>query len=148
MWSLALCAGVFWQCVGGKKHGTHGGDEKKNVLWLLVDDFRPQTGFYGQSETRTPRLDALASESMVFERAYCQLTVCAPSRNSFFTGRRPDSIRVYNFVDHFRSTSPETVPLPEYFKDHGYVTLGSGKTYQPGKPPDYDVGRSWSPDLP
>ncbi|KAH8060223.1 sulfuric ester hydrolase [Aureococcus anophagefferens] len=84
----------------------------------------------------------------VFDRAYCQLSVCAPSRNSFFTGRRPDSLRVYNFVDHFRSTSPEAVPLPEYFKNHGYVTLGAGKTYQPGKPPAYDVGRSWSAELP
>ena len=84
-----------------------------NVLWLLVDDLRPQLGAYGQRETKTPRLDALAREGVVFERAYCQLSVCAPSRNSFMTGRRPDSLRVYNFVDHFRSTTPDAIALPE-----------------------------------
>ena len=119
-----------------------------NVLWLLVDDLRPQLGAYGQRETKTPRLDALAREGVVFERAYCQLSVCAPSRNSFMTGRRPDSLRVYNFVDHFRSTTPDAIALPEFFRGKGYVTLGAGKTYQPGKPPAYDVGRSWSGELP
>lgn len=119
-----------------------------NVLWLLVDDLRPQLGSYGQRDARTPRLDRLAREGVVFERAYCQLSVCAPSRNSFMTGRRPDSLRVYNFVDHFRSTTPGAVALPEFFRGKGYVTLGAGKTYQPGKPPMYDEGRSWSNERP
>ena len=149
--AVAVLAVVALPCGGRKSRrsvAAGGGGDRKNVLWLLVDDFRPQAGFAGQGETRTPRLDALARSGTVFERAYCQLSVCAPSRNSFFTGRRPDSLRVYNFVDHFRSTSPEAVPLPEYFKRAGYVVLGAGKTYQPGKPPDYDVGRSWSAELP
>lgn len=133
---------------GKKKSHRDALQPKRSVLWLLVDDFRPQTAFYGQGETTTPRLDALAASGVVFDRAYCQVTVCAPSRNSFFTGRRPDALRVYNFVDHFRSTTPDAVPLPEYFKNNGYVTLGAGKTYQPGKPPDYDIGRSWSTELP
>jgi len=120
-----------------------------NVLWLLVDDLRPQLNLaYGQQETSTPALDALAAKSVIFERAYCQVSVCAPSRNSFLTGRRPDSIGVYNFVDHFRSTTPDAVSLPQWFVLHGYVTLGAGKTYQPGKPPDYDAGKSWSKEMP
>jgi len=117
-------------------------------LWLLVDDLRPELGAYGSAIAKTPRLDMLADESVVFDRAYCQLTVCAPSRNSFMSGRRPDSLRVYNFMDHFRATTPDAVPLPEFFKARGYVTLGAGKTYQPGKPPEYDAPRSWSDEMP
>uniref|UniRef100_A0A7S3K2S3 Sulfatase N-terminal domain-containing protein n=1 Tax=Aureoumbra lagunensis TaxID=44058 RepID=A0A7S3K2S3_9STRA len=127
-------------------------NEKKNVLWFLIDDLRPQFGrAYGQSETYTPNLDKLAVESVVFKKAYCQLTVCSPSRNSFLTGRRPDSIRVYNFVDHFRITNEgrDSIALPQYFKNNGYYVIGGGKTYQPGKPPDYDGLKSWSePPLP
>ena len=145
--ALLLLLAAAARSKSSKKHRDKP-TKKLNVLWLLVDDFRPQANFYGQGDTSTPRLDAFAATARVFDRAYCQLSVCAPSRNSFFTGRRPDSLRVYNFVDHFRSTSPEAVPLPEYFKNHGYVTLGAGKTYQPGKPPAYDVGRSWSAELP
>ena len=50
----------------------------------------------------TPNLDALASQSVVFDRAYVQVSLCGPSRNSFMTGRRPDVTRVYSFADHFR----------------------------------------------
>lgn len=39
----------------------------------------------------TPNLDALAKKSVLFEHAYCQISVCAPSRMSFMTGRRPDT---------------------------------------------------------
>ena len=142
---LAVLLGAAAAAASSKKK-----QKKKpvNVLWLLVDDLRPQLGAYGQRETQTPRLDALAREGVVFERAYCQLSVCAPSRNSFMTGRRPDSLRVYNFVDHFRSTTPDAIALPEFFRSKGYVTLGAGKTYQPGKPPLYDEGRSWSGEMP
>lgn len=118
---------------------------RKSIVWLLVDDLRPQTlQGYGQRETLTPKLDALLSESVVFERAYCQLPVCSPSRNSFLTGRRPDSLRVYNFETHFRETRRDVTSIFEYFKSHGYTTIGSGKTFQPNKPPYYDGFRSWS----
>lgn len=118
--------------------------EKRNVVWLLVDDLRPQLNqANGQDGMMTPRLDALARESVVFDRAYCQLPVCSPSRNSFLTGRRPDSLRVYNFESHFRQRSSATSVF-EYFKSFGYRTIGSGKTFQPNKPPDYDGTRSWS----
>lgn len=117
----------------------------RDVIWLLVDDLRVALNeAYGQSEAVTPALDALARESVVFERAYCQLPVCSPSRNSFLTGRRPDSLRVYNFETHFRATSADAVSIFEYFKARGYTTVGSGKTFQPNKPPSYDGLRSWS----
>jgi iduronate 2-sulfatase len=86
---------------------------------------RSDWGTYGLP-THTPNLDALAKKSVLFEHSYCQISVCAPSRMSFMTGRRPDTFGVWNFID--------TVPLntsatPGHFKDHGYITLGAGKTF-------------------
>eukprot|EP00051_Salpingoeca_urceolata_P013734 m.173830 g.173830 ORF g.173830 m.173830 type:complete len:732 (-) comp17879_c0_seq2:80-2275(-) len=73
-----------------------------NVLYFLVDDLRPELEPYGQTYTHTPNIANLAAESMLFRNAYCQISVCSPSRQSFLTGRRPDHSRVWNFVDHFR----------------------------------------------
>ena len=61
----------------------------KNVLYLVVDDLRTGLGSYGHDNVKTPALDKLASESLQFDNAYCQQGVCAPSRNSFMSGRRP-----------------------------------------------------------
>jgi hypothetical protein len=56
----------------------------KNVLWMIADDMRPDMNVaYGQHGMITPAFDRLAREGTVFTRAYCQIAVCAPSRNSF-----------------------------------------------------------------
>jgi hypothetical protein len=82
----------------------------KNVLYLLVDDLRPELNFaYNQSVMRTPHVDAFAKTATVFSNAYCQIAVCSPSRMSFVSGRRPDTISIYNFVNHIRqATCPAT----------------------------------------
>ena len=69
----------------------------KNVLFLIADDMRPQLGCYGHSFMHTPHIDGLASTGTLFNRAYVQYSFCAPSRNSFMSGRRPDRTRVWNF---------------------------------------------------
>ena len=119
----------------------------RNVLVILVDDLRPELGIYGHEQVKTPNLDKLAASSTVFERAYCQQTVCSPSRNSFMTGRRPDRTRTWNFIDDFRNSSGQ-VPgnwssLPEYFKNRGYAVYGTGKTFHPSLPANWDLPRSW-----
>lgn len=120
-----------------------------NVVWFIVDDLRPQLAeTYGQSQMRTPALDGLAKRAVVFDRAYAQFAVCAPSRNSFMTGRRPDRTQAYNFIDDFREVGPDWVTLPQFFKNHGFVALGGGKTFHPDLPPNYDEPLSWSQDEP
>jgi iduronate 2-sulfatase len=71
-------------------------------LFIVIDDLRPELGCYNQSNIHTPHIDKLASGGLIFARAYVQYSICAPSRNSFMTGRRPDTTRVWNFADHFR----------------------------------------------
>ncbi|MEM9018333.1 MAG: sulfatase-like hydrolase/transferase, partial [Verrucomicrobiota bacterium] len=62
--------------------------EIRNVLFLVSDDLKAGVlGCYGDEVCATPHLDALADKSMVFDRAYCQGTWCAPSRQSFMYSR-------------------------------------------------------------
>jgi len=76
----------------------------RNLLYILVDDLRPELEAYGQARAthHSPHMKRLADTGTVFDNAYCQIAVCSPSRNSFLTGRRPDHSRIYNFIDHFR----------------------------------------------
>ena len=65
--------------------------QKKDVLFIAVDDLRTDLGVYGHYEVKSPNIDALAAKSLVFERAYCQVAVCSPSMTSLLTGRRADT---------------------------------------------------------
>ncbi|XP_065191297.1 iduronate 2-sulfatase-like [Sycon ciliatum] len=144
--SLALVVACLLQLAG-----CAAPERPYNVLFIVVDDLRPELNVtYGHEYMHTPNLDALAAQSMVFDRAYCQEAVCAPSRNSFMSGRRPDTTKAWNFIDHFREpgVGADWVSLPQYFKNHGYYTWGGGKLYHPNLPPKNDEPLSWSQEIP
>eukprot|EP01062_Namystynia_karyoxenos_P073788 TRINITY_DN70617_c0_g1_i1.p1 TRINITY_DN70617_c0_g1~~TRINITY_DN70617_c0_g1_i1.p1 ORF type:complete len:542 (+),score=138.58 TRINITY_DN70617_c0_g1_i1:75-1628(+) len=106
---------------------------RPNVLYLMSDDMRPQLGCYGQSEMKTPNLDGLAATGLRFNTAYTQFAYCAPSRNSFLTGRRPERTRCLNFKTDFRKQHGDSwVAMPQYFKNEGYFTSAGGKIYHDG----------------
>jgi len=113
---------------------------KHNVLFIAVDDLRPQAGCYGFPKMHTPSIDGLARTGTVFNRAYCQQAVCSPSRTSLLTGLRPDTTRIYDLETHFRRHLPDVVTLPQHFKQHGYHTQGFSKIYHGG----LDDPASWS----
>lgn len=117
--------------------------QKPNVLFIAIDDLRPELNCYGASYIHSPNFDRLAEMGVVFERAYCQQSVCAPSRNSLLTGLRPDAIGIYNLETFFRTTVPNVVTLPEYFKNNGYRTEAVGKIYHTGHG-NQDDSLSWS----
>lgn len=103
---------------------------KPNVLFIAVDDMRPQLACYGYEGMITPNIDALAKRGMVFERAYCQAATCRASRLSLLTGLRPDTTRIHtNGGPHFRTRTPNLVTLPEQFKNHGYHSQSMGKIF-------------------
>ena len=65
---------------------------RPNVLLICVDDLKPQLGCYGDSMARTPNVDRLARGGVLFERAFANQAVCAPSRNALMTGLRPQTL--------------------------------------------------------
>jgi len=118
------------------------------VLFIAIDDLRPDVGPYNFSLAHTPNIDKLAKEGLTFKRAYAQMSYCGPSRSSLLTGRRPDTTQVYNHIDTFREVGPHWRTIPGYFRDHGYVTMGSGKIFHPNLPADNDYKESWSHEWP
>ncbi|XP_052783116.1 iduronate 2-sulfatase-like [Mya arenaria] len=138
---LFLLYGFFLQC-----------GARKNVLFIIVDDLRPDLGCFRGADfpthddppPHTPHMDALAGSSLLVRRAYVQQAVCSPSRTSFLTGRRPDTTRVYDLETHFRSAGGNFTTLPQYFRNHGRRSIGIGKIFHQGiKDP-----LSWSePDI-
>jgi arylsulfatase A-like enzyme len=106
--------------------------KKYNVLFLIADDLRPETGSYGNPLIKTPNIDRIAKGATRFDRAYAQYPLCNPSRTSFLSGRYPTQHKIYNSNDYFRRTYPDWVTLPQYFQKHGYATLRSGKIFHGG----------------
>ncbi len=103
--------------------------ESPNVLLIIVDDLRPQLGAYGFDVMRTPNIDRLAEEGLLFRRAYAQWPVCGPSRASLLSGLRPDTTGIYNNGRRLDSADTEIVSLPAHFRRNGYRTLSVGKVY-------------------
>ena len=101
-----------------------------NVLFFIVDDLRPLLGCYGQPEMHTPNIDRLAQRGTLFNRAYCQIPLCHPSRTSILTGLRPNTTRVFSNSTGFREKLPNIVTLPQHFKMSGYHTQSVGKVAQ------------------
>jgi arylsulfatase A-like enzyme len=113
-----------------------GPSTRPNVLFIAVDDLRPQLHCYGQTQMITPNFDRLAARGMLFERAYCQQAVCAPSRVSLLTGCRPDITKVTDLKTPLPTVRPDLVTLPKHFRDNGYATVSLGKIFHHGQTDD------------
>jgi arylsulfatase A-like enzyme len=118
--------------------------EKLNVLFIAVDDLRPELGCYGAMHIQSPNIDRLAKQGMVFERAYCQQAVCNPSRASVLSGCRPDTTRVMGNNTFLRPMMPDVVTLPQLFKNHGWHALSLGKIFHHSVAEPGDDPQSWS----
>ena len=110
--------------------------DKMNVLFIVADDLRPTLGSYGNTVVQTPNLDKLAQRSIRFTTAASQQAVCAPSRISFLTGRRPDTTKLFSNekATYWRVNAGNFTSLPQHFKDSGYFTASAGKVFHPGIP--------------
>ncbi len=105
---------------------------KPNVLFVAVDDLRPELGCYGNPVIHSPSLDKLASEGIVFKNHFTQVPSCGPSRHALLTGMRPRTVEQTGneACKMYISGKPET-EKPESFIHHlkrnGYYTVGIGK---------------------
>src|SRR5688500_17186953 len=117
--------------------------QKPNVLLICVDDLKPALGCYGDKTAKTPNIDRLAKRSVLFERAYCNQAVCAPSRNSLMTGVRPTTLGIYDLGTNFRHASSNAATLSQYFMRNGYRAEGLGKILHVGHG-NYEDKASWS----
>jgi len=104
-------------------------DPKPNVLFIAVDDLRPELGCYGQTGIKSPNIDELAAAGVVFNRAYCQVPVCGASRASLMTGLRPTPKRFYDYKTAVDTDVPGATTLPQEFKENGYHTISNGKVF-------------------
>jgi len=106
--------------------------ERPNVLMIVADDLNDWTApLGGHPQSLTPNLDRLAARGMLFTNAHCNYALCNPSRTSALTGRLPSSTGVYKNEHDWRKARPlrGCVPLPQYFRQHGYYTAAAGKIF-------------------
>lgn len=114
--------------------------QRLNVLFIAVDDLGNVLGSAGHPGLKTPHLDRLAATGVRFDRAYCQIPLCNPSRASVLTGLRPDATGVFDLDRHFRANVPEAVTLPQLFRSQGWFTARVGKIFH------YDVPKGIGTD--
>ncbi len=130
-------------------------DTRPNILFVMADQLTPSgLGAYGNARARTPALDRLAADGVVFERAYCNSPLCAPSRASLMTGLLPSRLGTYDNGAEFSASFPT---LAHRLRAAGYLTALAGKMHFVG--PDqlhgfeerlttdvYPAGTDWIPD--
>lgn len=102
---------------------------RPNVLFIAIDDLRPELGCYGNSKVVSPNIDGLAEQGILFENNYCQVPVCGASRSSLLTGLRPTEDRFKNKGDLPCKAVPGIATMPEHFKNNGYHVAGLGKIF-------------------
>jgi iduronate 2-sulfatase len=102
---------------------------RPNILFVIVDDLRPELGCYGCTEIKTPNFDRFARGAVTFTRAFCQAAACAPSRASVLLGQRPETNGVRTLGESFREINPDCVTMPQHFHKFGYHTVSIGKIF-------------------
>lgn len=113
-------------------------EEQPNIVWISVEDMSARIGAYGDSLARTPNIDRLAAQGMLFTNAYTVAGVCAPNRSAIITGMYQNSIGTHHMRTTHQSpglpTPYSAVPPPyvktftEYLRAAGYFTTNNSKT--------------------
>ena len=101
--------------------------QQKNVLFLIMDDLRPELNCYGANYMKTPNIDRLARQGVMFENAYCNVPVSGASRASIFSGLRPAINRFWDVNSVIDIEAPGTTTLPQHFPQNGYTTISDSK---------------------
>ncbi|ANQ52487.1 sulfatase-like hydrolase/transferase [Flammeovirga sp. MY04] len=106
-------------------------DQKKNVLFIVIDDMNTDLFAFGNEEVITPTIDKLSTNGIQYTNAQCSYPVCGPSRASFLTGTYPERNGVTNLTLQLSETAPDLTTLPELLSRNGYRTAAVGKVFDP-----------------
>jgi len=98
-----------------------------NVLFIMIDDLRPELGAYGSTAVKSPNIDSLARESVVFANAYVNVPVCGASRASMMSGIRPTEKRFVGYQARIDEDAKGAETLFGYLKKQGYYSESIGK---------------------
>lgn len=123
--------------------------DRPNILFIAVDDLRPQLGCYGVEQVKSPNIDRLASQGLRFDRAYCMVPTCGASRASLMTSIRPAPKRFVTHLAYAEKDAPGITTLNTQLKQNGYYTVSNGKVFH--HPEDSAIGWSepaWRPGQP
>ncbi len=100
---------------------------RANVLMIMADQLTPfALGAYGNRIVKSPNIDRLAAEGVIFDAAYCNNPLCAPSRFSMLSGRLGSAIAAYDNASYFPSNQPT---FAHYLRAGGYRTSLIGKMH-------------------
>lgn len=98
-----------------------------NVLFIMIDDLRPELGAYGSTAVKSPNIDSLASEAVLFANAYVNVPVCGASRASMMSGIRPTEKRFVGYQARIDEDAKGAETLFGYLKKQGYYSESIGK---------------------
>lgn len=112
-----------------KTNSEETSQDKKNVLFIIVDDLNTTVGCYDHPLVKTPNIDKLAENGIKFTQAHCNFAVCGPSRGSLLTGVRPENIGITDNITPLQDVLDGRVTLPYLFKQNGYHTVSIGKVF-------------------
>jgi len=121
---------LIFSCTKPENKGaTETSQQPPNILFIAVDDLRPELAVYGANHIKSPYIDQLAAQSLVFDRAYCNIPVCGASRASLLSGVRPGRHRFIGYSTYLDEDYPGVTSLPMHFRNNGYTTISNGKIY-------------------
>lgn len=118
--------------VGARSVEAQAADARPNIVLCIADDWGyPHAGVYGYKAAKTPTFDRLATQGMLFSRAYCAAPTCTASRGSILTGQAPH--RLENGGDLWSNLPPKFIVYPDILEKAGYVVGARQKAWGPGK---------------
>ena len=136
---IAITLAIFSLSMAGAETS-----KKMNVLFIAVDDMNTDLNCYGVAQVKTPHIDKLAAQGVLFDRAYCQFPVCGQSRASVMMGLRPNTSGFLKKRDNLRKLQPDVVTLGQFFMKQGYLSARVGKIYHYSNP--YSIGTNGNDD--
>ena len=132
----------FFQC---KKKEPIVENKKLNVLFIMTDDLNCDLGSYGHPQVKSPNIDKLAENGILFENAHVQYPLCGPSRASFMTGMYSDQTKHTKLNVDIRTTIPDVITLGQRFRQQNYRSVRIGKIFHYDNPGS--IGSSSSDDI-